>query len=56
VASSAGHLRLKLQDGQITIEGDGFFLRQSDSSQYSLDISNNVSTLIKTGTWKPFAP
>jgi hypothetical protein len=53
VASSPGHLRLRLMDGRITVDGDGFIWRQSDNS---LDISNNVSTLVKTGTWKPFTP
>lgn len=52
-ANSADHLRLKLLEGRITVEGDGFFWRQSDNS---LDISNNVFTLVKTGTWKPFTP
>lgn len=52
-ASSAGHLHLELGDGRITVEGDGFFWRQNDNS---LDISNNVITLIRSGTWKFLTP
>ena len=52
-ANSAGHLSATLGDGRIRVEGDGFAWRQSDNS---LDISNNVSTLVKTGSWKPTTP
>ena len=48
VASSAGHLKLKLMGDRIHVEGDGFLWRQADNS---LAISNHVSTVIKTGTW-----
>ncbi len=53
VANSSGHLQLKLHGDQIHVEGDGFLWRQSDSS---LAISNNVSTIIKTGTWNVTPP
>ena len=47
MANSAGHLQLNLNGDRIHIEGDGFSWRQSDNS---LVISNNVYTVIKTGT------
>ncbi|HUC83785.1 MAG TPA: hypothetical protein VL970_01225 [Candidatus Acidoferrales bacterium] len=49
VATSAGHLQLKLEEDKVHIEGDGFLWRQNENS---LDISNNVYTVIKTGAWK----
>jgi hypothetical protein len=53
VANSPGHLQLRLQEDRIHVEGDGFEWRQKDNS---LVISNNVSTIIKTGTWSLTAP
>ena len=53
VASSSGHLQLKLMGDRIHVEGDGFLWRQSDNS---LAISNNVSTVIKTGAWSLTTP
>jgi hypothetical protein len=53
VATSAGHLELQSGDGKFRVEGDGFMWRQDD---LSLVISNNVRTVIKTGTLKFFAP
>jgi hypothetical protein len=45
MASSPGHLQLRIGDGKIRTEGDGFLWRQDDSF---LTISNNVHTMIKT--------
>ena len=44
VASSPGHLQLRIGDGKIRTEGDGFLWRQDDSF---LTISNNVRTAIE---------
>ena len=52
-ARSPGHLHLSLAEGRIMIEGDGFYWRQSDNS---LDISNHVSIIFKTGAGKPLMP
>lgn len=52
-ASSPGHLRLSIAGEKIRVEGDGFLWRQKDDS---LDISNNVSTVIKTGSWSLSTP
>jgi hypothetical protein len=49
VASSPGHLRLETADASSHVEGDGFLWRQTDSF---LTISNNVQTVIETGTKK----
>jgi hypothetical protein len=46
VASSAGHMKLESGDGNFRVEGDGFLWRQG---QRSLNISNNVHTVIKLG-------
>jgi hypothetical protein len=53
IASSPGHLELQSGDGNMDTTGDGFLWRQSD---YSLTISNNVHTVIKTGFFKLIAP
>jgi hypothetical protein len=52
VANSSGHVHLKLGD-QVVVEGDGFLYQQSDES---IDISNNVSTIIQAGSWSLSAP
>jgi len=51
-ANSSGHVQLKLGD-RIFVEGDGFLYRQSGDS---VDISNNVSTIIQAGSWNFSAP
>jgi hypothetical protein len=48
-ASSAGHLELKLNDGKINVQGDGFSWRQKERF---LVISNHLITTFKSGTWK----
>jgi hypothetical protein len=49
VASSPGHLEMKLDEGRINIQGEGFLWQQGTSS---LTISNQQRTVIKTGNWK----
>jgi len=48
IASSPGHLDVKLLDGKISVQGEGFLYREADQI---LMISNQVHTVIKTGTW-----
>jgi hypothetical protein len=44
---------LQSADGQIRTDGDGFLWQQADNS---LTISNNVHTVIKTGSLKMTLP
>jgi hypothetical protein len=44
VANSPGHLQLRIGDGKIRTEGDGFLWRQTNSF---LTISNHVRTVIE---------
>lgn len=53
VASSSGHLDLTLGNGKIHLQGEGFLWQQSESR---LTISNQVSTVIKMGTWQLTTP
>ena len=45
-ASSASHLKVRQADGQVTLEGDGFWWRQDDKF---LIISNQCQTVIEPG-------
>ena len=47
--SSAEHLTLKLNEGKIDVQGDGFLWRQKDQL---LVISNHLVTTFKAGAWK----
>jgi hypothetical protein len=53
VANSAGPLEVRSADGRFRITGVGFLWRQDDSS---LAISNQVDTMIKSGSLKFSAP
>jgi hypothetical protein len=46
VANSTGHLQVRIGDGKIRTEGDGFLWRQSEQK---LIISNNVCTVFENG-------
>ena len=46
VANSPGHLQVRMGDGKIRTDGDGFLWRQSDQK---LTISNNVCTVFENG-------
>ena len=52
-ASSEGHLEIRTGDGKMVTTGDGFLWRQNDNS---LNISNNVYTVIETETLKLAVP
>jgi hypothetical protein len=53
VANSAGPLDMVLEGGKIHVQGQGFLWQQTDRT---LDISNQVRTVIKMGTWKLTTP
>jgi hypothetical protein len=46
VANSTGHLQVRIGDGKIRTEGDGFLWRQREQK---LIISNNVCTVFENG-------
>lgn len=49
-ASSPGKLNVSASEGKFIIEGDGFYWRQTDGTNFALTISNNIQSTVQRPT------